>query len=202
MNHHHHEPSLSWTIIIIIIIIITTTIIIIIFIFIIIMIFQFVRFVLFVLLSVFDFFFGEDKRVSNKTWKDRNSEYWNIPALRAEGLHRGKLNTRARSALVIKTEAQEQADESFFSLMYTISSRWWSDFSEKSRKRMNQSCETHFDCQQQRFPFTPHHQSSSSSIIPGSCFITRPRLRGVSSSMTSGPVISARGLNMSTQEIG
>ena len=39
----------------------------------------------------------------------------NIPALRAKGLHRGKLNTRARSALVIKAEAQEQTDQSFFS---------------------------------------------------------------------------------------
>ena len=40
-----------------------------------------------------------------------------------------------------------------------------SDFSEKSRKRMNQSCETHFDCQQPRYTFTPHHHSSSSIII-------------------------------------
>ena len=37
----------------------------------------------------------------------------NIPALRAKGLHRGKLNTRACSALVIKTQTEEPIAQTF-----------------------------------------------------------------------------------------
>ena len=40
----------------------------------------------------------------------------NIPALRAKGLHRGELNTRARSALVIEEETGELTHSPTFQL--------------------------------------------------------------------------------------
>ena len=44
----------------------------------------------------------------NPVEKRRNSLETNIPALRAKGLHRGELNTRARSALVIRGDGGER----------------------------------------------------------------------------------------------